>query len=67
MKRYQENLANTFFHNYDINTKEFSQGNITLDGLAKKLKIKITTDKLELINLVFMKLYKQYEEYVKKS
>lgn len=59
--------TNTFFHNYDINTKEFSQGNITLDGLAKKLKIKITTDKLELINLVFTKLYKQYEDYVKKS
>ena len=59
--------TNTFFHNYDINTKEFSQGNITLDGLAKKLKIKITTDKLELINSVFIKLYKQYEDYVKKS
>ena len=48
--------TSTFFHDYT---------DISLEDLAKKLKIKLTLDKVELINLIFIKLYKQFEDSIK--
>jgi DNA polymerase III epsilon subunit-like protein len=47
----------TFFHNYS---------NISIEDLARNLKIKVISDKVELIYNIFIKLYKQFEDSVKK-